>query len=231
MPHANIEAMSKQSRRKRQNQWQVGISALIMLVGLTLCLAFSHIVWQKPPGEVDAFLVLGGSIQREIYAAQLVKQHPDTPVLISSGSDDPCILLIFQRSRSPIDSVWLERCAQSTFGNFYFALPILQRWNVRKVHLITSATHLPRAQWLAQIMLGSHDIWVNLETVSETGVPGNQENWLKTALDVVRAIVWAGISQVRTPPVCRDVMPLVDVNLERWQQRGFKCEYQGWVLR
>jgi uncharacterized SAM-binding protein YcdF (DUF218 family) len=221
--------MPKQSRRKRQNQWQIVISAFMMLVGLTLCLTFSHSIWQEPAGEVDALLVLGGSIQREIYAAKLVKQHPDTPVLISSGSDDPCILLIFQRERSPINSVWLERCAQSTFDNFYFALSILRRWNVRKVQLITSATHLPRARWLAQIILGSHDIWVTVETVPETGVPGNRENGFKTAFDVGRGIVWAGMSRVRMPQVCRDVVPLADVNLERWQQRGFKCEYQGKV--
>ncbi len=221
--------MPKQSRRKSQKRWQVGVSAFVVLLGLTLCLTFRPSVWQEPTGEADAFLVLGGSIQREIYAAQLVKQHPDTPALISSGSDDPCILLIFQRERASVHSVWLERCAQSTFDNFYFALPILQRWKVRKVQLITSATHLPRAQWLAQIILGSHGIWVNADIVPETGVPGNRENWLKTGLDVARGIVWAGISQIQIPQVCRDVIPLVDVNLDRWQQRGFKCEYQGKV--
>ena len=74
---------------------------------------------------VDAFLVLGGSIQREIYAAELAKQYPETPILISSGSQDPCILYLFDRSLAPKNRIWLEHCADSTFGNFYFALPIL----------------------------------------------------------------------------------------------------------
>lgn len=35
---------------------------------------------------VDAFFVLGGSIQREIYVAQLDQKYPEIPILISQGS-------------------------------------------------------------------------------------------------------------------------------------------------
>jgi uncharacterized SAM-binding protein YcdF (DUF218 family) len=215
--------MARSTRRKQKWQWQV---AILFPIALALSLIFLRPQLQEPPGAVDAVLVLGGSIKREIYAAQWVRQHPDTPVLISAGSDDPCILLIFQRERSPIDKVWLEHCAQSTFENFYYTLPILQQWQARKVQLITSPTHLPRARWLAQIILGVHGIWVETHAVEETGVPGNREFGLKTALDVVRGIFWAGMSQFWTPK-CMDVIPLLDVNLAQWQQHGFKCEYQG----
>jgi len=178
----------------------------------------------------DAFLVLGGSIQREIYAAELAKQSPQTPILISSGSPDPCIWLLFDQSAAPQNQVWLERCADSTFGNFYFSLPILQQWQVRHVTLITSATHLPRAKWLAQILLGSHGIWVETQLVKETGIPGNRESVLKTGLDVLRSLAWAGISQFYSP-ICRQVSPLSEIDLEAWQQRGFKCEHQGGLDR
>jgi hypothetical protein len=50
---------------------------------ITLIFSSSH--------PVDAFFVLGGSIQQEIYLAQLATQYPHIPILISSGSEDPCI--------------------------------------------------------------------------------------------------------------------------------------------
>ncbi len=40
---------------------------------------------------VDAFFVLGGSIQREIHVANLTKKNPRIPVLISQGSSDACV--------------------------------------------------------------------------------------------------------------------------------------------
>lgn len=174
----------------------------------------------------DAFLVLGGSINREIYAAQLAKQNPHTPILISQGSKEPCILLIFQRDQAPIDQVWLENCAESTFGNFFFSLPVLERWQVRKVTLITSASHLPRAKLLSYVLLGSHGIWVDLDIAPETGVPGNQEFWFKTGIDLVRSLFWALLSQgIR--PSCSKLYQLEDVDLSAWKTKGFRCEKQG----
>ncbi|MGK7873534.1 MAG: YdcF family protein [Xenococcaceae cyanobacterium] len=193
-----------------------------LLLNITVKLHFNA---SKP---VDAFFVLGGSIRREIYVAQLAKQHSETPILISQGSDDPCIWLIFQREKASLERVWLERCADSTFGNFFFGVPILQHWGVHKVQLITSPTHLPRAKWLAQILLGAHGIWVEPEIVKEQGVPGNRESALKTGLDITRSLFWALLSQVIQPP-CSNVTKLVDVDMQTWREEGFRCEHQGGV--
>lgn len=199
----------------------------LLAVIIALWLFHTSIALQNAAEQpVDAFLVLGGSIQREIYATELVQQYPQTPILISSGSPDPCIIRLFDRSQAPTHQVWLEHCADSTFGNFYFALPILHQWRANHVTLITSATHLPRAKWLAQILLGSHGIWVETDVVEETGIPGNRESWLKTGLDVTRSLIWAGISQIHSP-VCRQVRSLSEINLESWQHRSYKCEHQG----
>ncbi|MGB6300787.1 MAG: YdcF family protein [Rivularia sp. (in: cyanobacteria)] len=175
---------------------------------------------------VDAFFVLGGSIKREIYVAELAQKYPQIPILISSGSEDPCILLIFQRQTAPMENVWLEKCADSTFDNFYYSIPILRQWGVRKVKLITSTTHLPRAKLMAQILLGSHGMWVSPDIIQEQGIPGNREYWWKTALDVTRSILWAPISQV-IKPQCSDVIKLNKVKLQDWQNSDFKCERQG----
>lgn len=217
-----------QIKNQSQKPWRflrkftIGVSLLISiwLFFTTITVFFAS---SKP---VDAFFVLGGSIKREMYVAELAQKYPQTPILISSGSKDPCILLIFQRQTAPMDNVWLEKCADSTFDNFYYSIPILRQWGVRKVKLITSTTHLPRAKLMAQILLGSHGMWVSPDIIQEQGIPGNREYWWKTALDVTRSILWAPISQV-IKPQCSEVIKLNQVNLQQWQNRGFKCERQG----
>ncbi|MBV6622784.1 MAG: YdcF family protein [Rivularia sp. (in: Bacteria)] len=227
----NRKVKNKQILRvKRQHQrwWRflqkftVGVSILftIWLFFTTITVFFAS---SKP---VDAFFVLGGSIKREMYVAELAQKYPQTPILISSGSQDPCIWLIFQRETAPTEKVWLEKCANSTFDNFYYSIPILQQWGVRKVKLITSTTHLPRAKLMAQILFGSHQIWVEPDIIQEKGIPGNREYWWKTGLDVTRSIFWAGVSQVMKPR-CSKVIKLNQVNLQEWKNRGFKCEHQG----
>jgi uncharacterized SAM-binding protein YcdF (DUF218 family) len=173
--------------------------------------------------SVDAVFVLGGSIQREILAAQLSKKNPSLKILISQGSADPCIVKIFKEEGGNLNKVWLEKCAESTFDNFFFSLPILKKWNVRKVKLITSASHLPRAKWLAAIMLGARGIAIDFEIVTERGVPGNQEFWLKTFLDLVRGIIWAMANQI-IEPHCGKTINLTEVHLETWHNRSFSCE-------
>ncbi|HEY9861819.1 MAG TPA: YdcF family protein [Candidatus Obscuribacterales bacterium] len=210
------------SRPIKLGLWGIGLLLGMWLLINTIALRSAAL------GPVDAVFVLGGSIRREIYVAELAKQHPETPILISQGSQDPCIWLIFQRAQAPIRQVWLEKCADSTFGNFYFNIPLLRQWRVHKVKLITSPTHLPRAKWMAQILLGAHGIWVEPDIVQEEGVPGNHESWIKTGLDVARSLLWTAVSQVYTPK-CTDVIPLSEVNIQEWQQRGFECEHQGKV--
>ena len=99
----------------------------ILLLGvIILLITFSSSVWHQfqklsvASGQpVDTFFVLGGSIKREMYVTELAKQNPDIRILISTGSDDPCILKLFEREQAPTQQVWLEKCANSTFDNFF----------------------------------------------------------------------------------------------------------------
>lgn len=215
-------------KRKSLRMRRFGV-AIIATLGFVLASWLLHLMVSLRAAAnlpVDAIFVLGGSIQREIYAAKLAKQSPQTPILISSGSKAPCIRLIFQREVAPQERVWLEDCARRTFDNFYYSIPILRNWGARKVKLITSQTHLPRAQWMAQILLGAQGIWVETEVAEEKGVPGNRESRFKTTLDLSRSLIWAVGSQF-VRPQCRNTVRLVDVDLELWRKRGFRCEHQG----
>lgn len=221
--------------RKRQKSQRyliikiVLIILIILLVGL-LGKVVSQVrelpnAAQQP---IDTFFVLGGSIQREMYVAQLAKQYPNVRILISTGADDPCIFKLFERNESPMEQVWLEKCAKNTFGNFYYSQPLLTGWNSHHIKLITSKSHLPRAKWMGQIILGAHGIWVDVDLVQEKGVPGNRESWLKTGLDVTRSTFWALASQVVQPP-CPHLIQLKNINLKQWCNQKFRCEYQSGI--
>lgn len=174
----------------------------------------------------DAVLVLGGSIQREIFVAEAIAQGNQLPTLISHGSDPPCTRILFDRVSAPLGQVWLETCAESTFDNYRYSLPTLKKWQAHHVWVVTSPTHLPRAQWLANILLGSHGIWAEMQLVEEIGIPGNVEHPLKTGVDVGRSLVWAIISQFFQTN-CPNVIPLKSVDLAAWEDIGFACEHQA----
>ncbi len=223
---SQVKPQSKSGRRKSQKLWRfcrrVGYGLGVIL--LTYFVVLFITLKSASSGAVDAILVLGGSIEREIYAAELVKQSPQMPILISKGSIEPCVWLVFRSLAAPMSNVWLEKCADSTFDNFYYSLPTLSKWQVRKVKLITSQSHLPRAKWMAQIILGSHGIWVEPDIVREVGIPGNRESWLKTSVDVTRSLLWVPFSTFIHPQCA--LTNLTRVRIYNWQYGGFHCERQ-----
>lgn len=214
-------------RWRRLGTWV--LLSLIIVVASGWAIATSQKLSAASQSPLDAYLMLGGSIRREVHITQVARDHPNIPILVSQGADDPCIVRLFEVNAAPQNQIWLERCANSTFENFYYTLPILKQWGVHHVQMITSARHLPRAQWLGQIILGSHGIWMETYTVQEKGIPGNTESRLKTTLDVIRSLIWAGISQFYQP-TCNQFYPLVDANLQEWIDKGYDCEDQ-WDLR
>lgn len=199
------------------------ILALTLVTGVQTLRALSH---RHHP--TDGVLVLGGSIRREMYSADYRRSHPQIPILISAGSEPPCIYAIFERNQVSMENVWLEDCAHSTFYNFFYSAPILKRWHIHHLELMTSDSHLPRAIWMAKIILGAQGIWVDANIVPETGTPGNQETRLKTILDVTRGGLWALISHVYRPS-CQTLIHLSEVDLKNWNLQEVSCEHQGQV--
>ena len=201
----------------------------LLLAVAMAALLITHSLWRASQVPTDAYLVLGGSIRREMHMAQLASTFSTPlPILISAGSADPCIRILFEQAGASLDQVWLEHCAESTFDNFFYAVPVLERWGTHRVTLVTSGSHTGRAVTLARILLGAQGIWVEPLIVDETGIPGNQETTLKTTLDVGRSLLWAVVAQVYKPN-CGQVISLVSVDLTQWRQQGFKCEHQAGI--
>lgn len=216
-------------KRKIIRRLAIALLAIFSLFGIPLV---AHLVALPAASnsQLDAIFVLGGSIRREVYVAKLANKRQQSnqsiPILISGGADPPCTVKVFNLFNSPKENVWLEKCATSTFDNFYFSVPILEQWQTRKIKLITSKTHMPRAAWLAKILFGAKGIWVEVDLAEEIGVPANQESTIKTILDVTRSLLWAVVSQLYTIQ-CDRLQPLKAVDMERWKKRGFDCEHQS----
>ncbi len=196
---------------------------LLILVGLIIVRALQlFIAFRSPP---SAYFVLGGTPIREIFAAEQARTHPDIKLLISGGSEDPCIWLIFDKLNCAKDNVWMEHCSHNTFENFYYSMPILEKWGVRRLLLITDQSQDERAMPMARIILGSHGIWADLLRVPNCG---GEKSKYPLALDVAVAAGWALISQFYQPQ-CSHISHLPDVNMKYWYRKGFYCAPQAQV--
>jgi uncharacterized SAM-binding protein YcdF (DUF218 family) len=217
--------LAQRLQRKKRKRW-IFLAVIAFLVAIALKIVF-NIAYVRPQNAtrpIDAVFVLGGSIYREIYAAELAGRHAELPILISHGSETPCIVRVFQDFGARMDDVWIENCARSTFENFVFGVPILKGWGARHIKVITSQSHLPRAQWLAQIHLAAQGIAAELDIPQERGRPGNNESKIKTLLDVTRSLLWAGVAQVISVP-CQNLVELDSVELRNWKKKPYQCEY------
>jgi uncharacterized SAM-binding protein YcdF (DUF218 family) len=195
----------------------------LCIFGLVIFRALQLIIAYNSP--VEAFLVLGGTPNREIFVAKLAKQTPPVKVLISGGSESPCIWLIFEKHTAPKDNVWMERCSHNTFENFYYSTPILESWGVHKVLLITDKPQDERALPMAKLILGAHGMWVNLMLVPNSG---GQASRYPVAINYLAGAAW-GIASQLWQPHCKNLIHLPDVNMSEWYQKGFYCAPQAEV--
>lgn len=156
----------------------------------------------------------------------------DIPILISTGSKLPCLWAIFNRVGVNLDRVWVEECAESTFGNFVYSVPILASWNARHVKLTTSEAHYPRAKWMAQIAFGVRGIWVEFDPAPEMGVPANRESYGKTVLDLIRMMGESIVAPI-LPIHCDRLTNLAQVDWSQWRDQDantLSCEHQAQIL-
>lgn len=167
-----------------------------LLGGLTLfglCLGFSGFIWlrltiaasQAPFPQ--AILTLGGSQDREQVTAEFVYLDPSLKVWISRGLSEQQSRKIFQAAGAPLERVRFDRRAEDTVTNFTSVVKDLKNNQIDHLYLITSDFHMPRAQAIAIIVLGSQGI-----AFTPVAVPSDQppEPWISILRDGGRAIFW-----------------------------------------
>lgn len=135
-------------------------------------------------------LVLGGAPEREQFAAQFAKTHPNVEIWVSSGSNPEYAQWIFDQAKIPTDQWRLDYQAVDTVTNFTTLIDRLQSRKIDEVYLITSDYHMRRASVVAQIVLGSRGIQFQPVAIQTEEAPERPETWFREVRDGARSLLW-----------------------------------------
>jgi uncharacterized SAM-binding protein YcdF (DUF218 family) len=140
-------------------------------------------LWHPP----QAVLVLGGAAERERFAAEFAKQHPELPVWVSSGSNPEYAEWIFTEAGIDPARIHLDYQAVDTVTNFTTLADYFKKHDIRSVYVITSDYHMRRAQVIGEIVFGTRGINVQPVTVPSEHSP---EPMNKVVRDAARSVLW-----------------------------------------
>ncbi|MEB3339824.1 YdcF family protein [Okeania sp.] len=138
----------------------------------------------EPP---QALLVLGGSIEREVFAAEFAQQHPHLDVWVSSGTNPEYAEWLFSEAGISQTRLHLDYDAVDTVTNFTTTVDKLKSQGITSVYLVTSDDHMRRARVIGQIILGSRGINFQPLPVPSGRSPEPIE---KAIRDGIRGIIW-----------------------------------------
>ena len=135
----------------------------------------------------QAIFVLGGSPDREQFAARLAQDYPDLPIWVSSGSNKEYSEWVFEQAGIDPDRIHLDYRAVDTLTNFTTLMDDLRSRGITSLYLVTSDYHMRRAQWISEVVGGSRGI-VFKSVPIPTDRP--EEPIAKSIRDSARAVVW-----------------------------------------
>ncbi|MDX2255380.1 MAG: YdcF family protein [Pseudanabaenaceae cyanobacterium bins.39] len=137
--------------------------------------------------EPQAIFVLGGAPSREKFAAKFALQHPKLPIFVSSGSPEEYAEYVFDQAGVSRDRLHLDYRAVDTVSNFTVMVREFENRNIKNIYLLTSDSHMPRAEVIAKIVLGSRGI-----QIYPVKIPSEfpSEPPVKSLRDGVRAMIW-----------------------------------------
>jgi uncharacterized SAM-binding protein YcdF (DUF218 family) len=183
-----------QKRRKSARNRQSLLTRFIRLaqraltgLGLLLLLGMGYRQVESFLNKPQAVLVLGGSPDREKYAAAFAQEHPDLPIWVSSGSPQEYAEWVFTEAGISRDRLHLDYQAEDTVTNFTTLVEQFRAKGITSLYVITSDYHMARASVIGEIVLGSRGI--DFKTVA---VPSQRspEPLNKVLRDGARAVLW-----------------------------------------
>lgn len=137
--------------------------------------------------QPQAIFVLGGSTQREKFAAEFARQNPDIPIWVSGGSPKGYAQQVFAKAGIDPSRLNLDYQAVDTVTNFTTLVDELENRGIKSVYLITSDYHMRRARTIGEIVLGSRGIEFKTVPVPSERSPEPIE---KAIRDGARAVLW-----------------------------------------
>lgn len=160
----------------------------LMLLLLGIAYKWLTGVFQQP----QAVLVLGGSLDREVFAAEFAKEHPNLPIWVSSGSNPEYSEWVFSDAGVAADRLHLDYRAVDTVTNFTTLVNEFKSRGINSIYLITSDYHMRRASVIGEIVLGSQGIDFKPVAVASERSP---ESLNKAIRDGARAVLWVTTGQ------------------------------------
>jgi len=157
----------------------------VLLLPILLWLGYKEI--KSELEQPQAILVLGGSTQREKFAAEFARQYPGLPIWISGGSPKNYARKLFAKAGIDSSRLHLDYRAVDTVTNFTTLVDQFQASGIKKIYLITSDYHMRRAQIIGKIVLGSRGIEFKPISVPSESSP---EPIKKALRDGARAVFW-----------------------------------------
>lgn len=170
----------RSQRRRKRIPWSV----------LLLLMAFLWVGYRQVAtkfSQPQAILVLGGSPDREKFAAELALDHPDLPIWVSSGSPKEYSEWVFDNAGVAPDRIHLDYRAVDTLTNFTTLVDDLKSQGITSFYLVTSDYHMRRAQWIAEIIGSNRGVVFKSVPIPSDHPP---EPIFKVVRDSGRAVVW-----------------------------------------
>ncbi|MGC1306232.1 MAG: YdcF family protein [Phormidesmis sp.] len=164
--------------------WMGSLAVATSLAGLT------YARYQQQFLDPPVALVLGGSPEREQFAAHFAKTHPNVRIWVSSGSNPEYARWVFDQAQVPNNQWALDYQAVDTVTNFTTLVSKLEDRQIKAVYLITSDYHMSRASIVAQIVLGSRGIGFKPISIPTQADPEQPETVFREARDGVRSLLW-----------------------------------------
>jgi len=176
--------LSKRPWRREALLWIGALLVVPPLVGVT------YLRYQQQFLDPPVALVLGGAPEREQFAAQFAKEHPNVRIWVSSGSNPEYARWVFDQAEVPNEQWALDYQAVDTVTNFTTLVHKLEDRQIDQVYLITSDYHMRRASIVAQIVLGSRGISFKPIAIPADVDPENPETITREVRDGARSLLW-----------------------------------------
>ncbi|MBR8829659.1 MAG: YdcF family protein [Chlorogloea purpurea SAG 13.99] len=168
-------------RRPKKRFWGLGL--IVIMGGLWWGYRNIQTYFLRP----EAIFVLGGHEDRERFAAKLALLHPNLPIWVSSGSPKDYTRKIFDKTGVKLGRLHLDYSATDTVTNFTTLVDRLKSEGIHSVYLVTSDSHMRRAQIVGEIVFGSRGIIIKPISIPSDLPP---EPLQKSLRDGARALLW-----------------------------------------
>ncbi len=179
--------------KRRRGFFPRRLEALLWTGALLVVVPFAGIAYlryQQQFLDPPVALVLGGAPEREQFAAQFAKAHPNVRIWVSSGSNPEYARWVFDQAEVPNEQWALDYQAVDTVTNFTTLVHKLEDRKIDQVYLITSDYHMRRASVVAQIVLGSRGISFKPVAIPAEVDPENPETITREVRDGARSLLW-----------------------------------------